>query len=101
MTKYNLCDCKRKFDCRKCNLNQNWNNNKRRCECKNSGKDRVWKEYYVWNPILCDCEYLKNYAYIKSNGSVIACDEIIDVADKLYNGILETVSIDSTYEKTK
>ena len=77
LTKHNLCDCKHKFDGRKCNLNQNWSNDKCRCECKNSRKDRVCKEYYVWNTIICDyevVEYLNYYAYIKSNDSVIACD---------------------------
>ena len=27
--------CKYKFDCRKCNSNQKWDNDKCRCECKN------------------------------------------------------------------
>ena len=40
----------------KCSVNQNWDNNKWRWECKNSIKHRVCKEDYVWNPSTCDCE---------------------------------------------
>ena len=35
LTKHVSCECKCKFDCRKCNSNQKWNNGKCRCECKN------------------------------------------------------------------
>ena len=35
LTKHTSCRCKCKFDSRKCNSNQKWNNNKCRCECKN------------------------------------------------------------------
>ena len=35
LTKYISCECKCKFDGRKCNSNQCWNNDKCRCECKN------------------------------------------------------------------
>ena len=32
-TIYISCECKCKFDCRKCNSNQKWNNDNRRSEC--------------------------------------------------------------------
>ena len=34
LTKHILCECKCKFDGRKCNSNQKWNNDKCWCECK-------------------------------------------------------------------
>ena len=34
LTKHISCECKCRFDGRKCNSDQWWNNNKRRCECK-------------------------------------------------------------------
>ena len=33
-TKHISCECKCRFDARKCNLDQWWNNDKCRCECK-------------------------------------------------------------------
>ena len=47
LTKRILCDCKCRFDGRKCNSNQKWNNSKCRCECKNPIKHRLCKNYYV------------------------------------------------------
>ena len=35
LTKRLSWECKCKFDGKKCNSNQSWNNNKCRCECKN------------------------------------------------------------------
>ena len=35
LTKHISCKCKYKFDGRKCNSNQKWNNKKCQCECKN------------------------------------------------------------------
>ena len=37
-TKHISSECKFKFDCRKYNSNQKWNNDKCRCECKNKKK---------------------------------------------------------------
>ena len=34
LTKHLSCECKCRFDWKKCNPNQYWNNNKCRCECK-------------------------------------------------------------------
>ena len=44
LTKYITCECKCKLDSRKCSSNQNWNNDKSRCECRNFKEHRVWKK---------------------------------------------------------
>ena len=36
LTKHISCECKYKFDGRKCNSDQWWNNDKCWCECKNA-----------------------------------------------------------------
>ena len=53
LTKHISCEYKCKFDGRSCNLDQWWNNDKSRCDCK---KHHVCKKYYVWNPATCKCE---------------------------------------------
>ena len=40
------CECKSKFYGRKCKLNQEWNNDKCRCECNNQRK-HVYKNDYI------------------------------------------------------
>ena len=40
------CKCKCKFDGRKCNSDQQWNNDKCWCECKQNIK-LMWKNIYV------------------------------------------------------
>ena len=64
MTEHISCNCKCKFDGRKCKSNQMWNHNKCWRECNNSVKHLVCKKDYVWNPGTCACE--NNYAYMKS-----------------------------------
>ena len=44
------CKCKCKFDERKYNSDQLWNNNKCRYECK---KGHVCEKIYIWNPPTC------------------------------------------------
>ena len=65
------CECK--FDRRKCNSNQNWNNDKCRCECK---KHHICEKENTWNPPTFSC---KNGKYLINiiDDSVIRCDEII------------------------
>ena len=69
-----LCECKCKFDWRKCYSNQKWNNDKCWCECK---KHYTYEKDYIWNPAICCC---KNGEYLRSiiHDSVITCHEIID-----------------------
>ena len=82
-----MCECKCKFDGRKCVSNQKWNNDKCQCECK---KNHICEKDYIWNPATCCC---KNGKYLSSttNNEVIACDEIIDAEAKLYDEEVKTV----------
>ena len=45
-----------KFDGRKGNLNQMWNNGKCQCECKNPNEHNSCKKDYLQNPATCSCE---------------------------------------------
>ena len=47
LTKDISCKCKCKFDSKKYNLNQKWNNDKYRWECKNPNKDCVCEKKYL------------------------------------------------------
>ena len=73
--------CKCKFDGRKCNSNQGWNNNKCRCECK---KLHICEKDYIQNPATCSC---KNDKYLAStiDDSLITYDEVIGVEPKSNN----------------
>ena len=42
LTKHISSECKCKFDDRKCNSNQKWNNDTCSFECKNSKEHHVW-----------------------------------------------------------
>ena len=53
LTTYISCECKRKFDGRKCNSGQWWNNNKCHYECK---KRHLCEKDYVWNRATYSCE---------------------------------------------
>ena len=67
------CECKCKFDGRKCNSNQLWNNGKCLCEHK---KHNICEKDYIWNPAICICEngtFLASIIY----DSLIMCDETI------------------------
>ena len=75
LTKHISCKCECKFESRKCNLNQKWNNNKCPCECKNP-KEHQCKKGYFWNPAKCSCD---NGKYARNAGdSVVICNEIIE-----------------------
>ena len=63
-----------KFDGKKYNSNQWWNNDKCPFECK---KHHICKKDYIWNPATCSCKNGKYLASIIDN-SVITCDQIID-----------------------
>ena len=51
-----------KFDGRKCNSDQKWNNEKSRCECKNRREHHVCEKDYTWNPATGSC---KNGKYLE------------------------------------
>ena len=73
------CKYKCKFDGRDCNSNQNWNNDKRLCECK---KHNMWKKDYIWNPATYSWKNGKYLAIIIVDW-VITCDEINDAKTKI------------------
>ena len=75
------CEFEYKFDDRKRNPNQKWNNNKCRCECK---KHHPREKDYSINPATYNCKISKYLASI-IDSSVIICDEIIDVEAKSYD----------------
>ena len=89
LTKDISCEGKCKFDGRKCNSNQKWNNDKCWYECK---KYHLCERDYIWNLITCSC---KNGKYLDSitDNSVITCDKIIDadVEAKSYDKETKTI----------
>ena len=78
LIKHISCECKYKFDGRKYNSNQCWNNDKRQCEYK---KPYMCKKDYIQNPATCISK-IGNYLEGIIDDSVILCDEIIDVETK-------------------
>ena len=81
-SKDTTCECKCRFDWKKCNSNHWWNKNKCWCECKK----HVCEKDYTWNRFTSSCE---NEIYLASliDNSVILSDEIIDAdsQDKLFD----------------
>ena len=73
LTKHAWNQCKYKFDERKYNSNQKWNNDKWQWKCK---KHHIYEKHYVWDPATCSCQ---NGKFLTSiiNDSVITCGEII------------------------
>ena len=47
LIKHISCKCKCKFYVRKYNSNQNWNNDKYRCGCKNPGQHHLCEKDYI------------------------------------------------------
>ena len=45
--------CKCKYNARKFNSNQKWNNSKCQCEGKNLRNHHMYKKDYIWNPSRC------------------------------------------------
>ena len=82
LTKHISCKCKCKFDGKKCNSNQKWNNDKCRYDSKNPKEHNACEKVCIWNPTTCGCE---NAEYLTSiiEDSVIMCDKIINVADSV------------------
>ena len=91
LTKYISCECKCKFDGRKCNSDQWWNNNNCQCECK---KCHVFEKSYFWNPFTRTC---KNEKYLVGimDDSAITCDEVIESNDE------ETKTISTNFNEKK
>ena len=79
-------DCK--FDSKKCNWNQKWNNDKCQCECKNLKEHRVCKKCYFWNSARCSFENGK-YAEIIIGDTVGISDEIINTTKLLQHKLFQ------------
>ena len=75
------CECECRFEGRKCNSDQWWNNDKCWCECK---KRNVCEKDSVWNRATCNCENGKYLASIMDNSAII-CDKIIEAETKSYD----------------
>ena len=73
LTKHISCECKCRFDRRKCNSDHWWNKDKYRCECK---KCCVCEKDCVCNPSTCNCKNGKYFTSIIDDSAII-CDEII------------------------
>ena len=78
LTKHISCECKCKFDGRKCNSDQKWNNDNCWCESKTHN---ICEKDYIWNPDSCSC---KNGNYLANimDDSVVMCDETIESYDE-------------------
>ena len=76
--KHISCECKCRFDGKKCNSDQWWNNDKCQCECK---KPHLCEKYYIWNPSTYNCENGK-YLAIIIDDSVITCNDVIESYDE-------------------
>ena len=88
LAKHISCECKHKFDGRKCNSNQWWNINKCQCECR---------KYHISEKIMfgilhatCSCENGKYLASIMDNSARI-CDEDTESYDEEIKTILTNV----------
>ena len=75
------CECECRFEGRKCNSDQWWNNDKCWCECK---KRNVCEKDSVWNRATCNCQNGKYLASIMDNSAII-CDKIIEAEVKSYD----------------
>ena len=91
LTKHISCECRCKFDERKCNSDQWWNNNKCQWECKSCD---VSPKDCIWNLSTCSC---KNGKYLASimDDSAITCDEVIESYNK------ETKTIPTNFNEKK
>ena len=91
LTKHISCECIRRFDGRKCNSDQWWNNDKCWCECK---KRHVGEKDYAWNPSIFNCENGKHLTSIMDDSTTMY-DEIIVSCD------CETKTIPTNFNEEK
>ena len=87
LTKDRSYDCKCRFDGKKYNSDQWWNNDKLWCECK---KLYLHEKDYIWNSAKYSCENGKYSATIMVD-SVTTCDEVIDTEAKSCDDETKTV----------
>ena len=53
---HEICKCKCRLDATVCNNKQLWNNDKRRCECKELINKGSFDKGFIWSPSNCECE---------------------------------------------
>ena len=70
-------ECKCKFDGRKCNSDQWWNNDKCRCECKNV----MYLKKIIFGILLYVVVKIQEVLGSIMDDSVIMCDEVIESQD--------------------
>lgn len=63
MVKQNSCDWKCRFDGKKCNSKQTWDDDSCRSWCKKTLKQGIYEEGYVCNPRICPCKCGKKMWY--------------------------------------
>ena len=68
LTKDISCECKYKFYGRKCNSNQQWNNDKCWCKCK---QHRIYEKDYIWNPATFSYKCGKYFALFTAQWSCV------------------------------
>ena len=82
LTKHISCELKCKFDGKKFNSNQKWNNDKHLCECKNLKEHNAYEKDFIWNSntfIFENGESLRSFI----DDSVIMSDETVNPADNV------------------
>ena len=84
LTKHISCEYICKFDGRKCNSNQKWNNDKCQCECKNPKEKNTCEKDYIWNHTTCSCE---NVEYLIST-----IDDLVIITDEIINRLVNVMS---------
>ena len=67
LTKHLSCECKCRFDAKKCSSNQWWNKNKCQYECN---KRHLCENDFAWNPGTCSCENGKYLASIIDDSAI-------------------------------
>lgn len=77
LSKHILWKFKCKFDCKKCDSNEKWNNNECQCEYKNPRKYHACEKNYIWNSSTCTSENGK-YSKIIIGDREITLDKIIE-----------------------
>ena len=91
LTKVMSRECKCKFDGRKCNSDQWWNNDNTNMSVI---KHHICQKDYVWNPSTCNCE---NEKYLASVLVKIIFDEIINTEETNFNEKNTTCKAQSFY----
>ena len=99
LTEHISCDCKCRFDTKKCNLNLIWNNDQCRCQCKRPLKEYLCKKYCICNPNKCACErdiHSNNYTINIANNLILTYKDEYD--DETLNDTKRTIKPSSSFK---